>query len=253
MGMYDNVKCEAPLPDGFSDPAHMAFQTKDMECELAEYTITADGRLLCTAEGQYGGATNGEQEYTGTIEFYTSNWCGSGCGYCMTDDDQLPWSRTYTATFTDGKLVGIEGGLEPQTADVKHVSREEFHRITPSLSREAYRKGALEKHNKAMELAAQAEVENDSREKSILLRDAAMNEGQAANWSTVEPTYSVLTRSAMSLSMSGGDMKGALDRFGVWLQMQRCCGSPPPTEIVAEIVSVLRAIADRVEGQEAAQ
>src|SRR4051794_29995094 len=45
MGMYDSIRCEQPLPDGWQPDEPM--QTKDLDCELLEYVITMDGRLLC--------------------------------------------------------------------------------------------------------------------------------------------------------------------------------------------------------------
>jgi len=54
MGLFDTVKCKYPLPN----PKHqdLEFQTKDLECLLGEYTITADGRLLRHASGYGRGA-----------------------------------------------------------------------------------------------------------------------------------------------------------------------------------------------------
>jgi hypothetical protein len=40
--MYDIVRCERPLPDGYQG----SFQTKDFDCTLALITIRADGRLV---------------------------------------------------------------------------------------------------------------------------------------------------------------------------------------------------------------
>lgn len=44
MGMFDDVICEAPLPDGWQNTA---FQTKDFDDPyLNKYIIRADGRLM---------------------------------------------------------------------------------------------------------------------------------------------------------------------------------------------------------------
>lgn len=45
MGMYDELTCEYPLPR--PEMQTRTFQTKDLECGLWHYGITADGRLLC--------------------------------------------------------------------------------------------------------------------------------------------------------------------------------------------------------------
>lgn len=42
MGMFDHVRCEVPLPDGFTG----AMQTKDFDCVLGTLLIRADGRLM---------------------------------------------------------------------------------------------------------------------------------------------------------------------------------------------------------------
>ncbi len=43
--MFDHIRCEQPLPDGWQPDESM--QTKDLDCELAKYVITKGGRLLC--------------------------------------------------------------------------------------------------------------------------------------------------------------------------------------------------------------
>ncbi|SKC08479.1 hypothetical protein [Sphingopyxis flava] len=42
MGMFDVLRCEIPLPDGFTGE----MQTKDFDCTLATLLIRADGRLM---------------------------------------------------------------------------------------------------------------------------------------------------------------------------------------------------------------
>src|SRR6202041_399225 len=42
MGMFDYIRSEVPLPDGFKGE----LQTKDFNCEMAEHVIRADGRLI---------------------------------------------------------------------------------------------------------------------------------------------------------------------------------------------------------------
>lgn len=45
MGMFDEVKCNMPLPDGRVSPGSW-FQTKSLCCCMGKYTITAEGRLI---------------------------------------------------------------------------------------------------------------------------------------------------------------------------------------------------------------
>lgn len=42
MGMFDNIRCEIPLPEGFTGE----MQTKDFDCVLGTLLIRADGRLM---------------------------------------------------------------------------------------------------------------------------------------------------------------------------------------------------------------
>ncbi len=240
MGMFDNITCHYPLPDGFNDQERIDdFQTKDLDCDLSRYVITKDGQLIHAGEQDMTG-------FTGTIEFYTGNWCGSGAGYTMTDDDQPPWNRSYTATFFKGTLKEITGGLEPVNPAFKHVLRADFDKVVAPIMDEHYRKAICEKHENAMRLAEEAELEKDHTKKKRLFLEAADNERQAANWTHKEPSSTVLHRSAASLSFSAGDNRGTLDCISNWMQMQRCCGEPPPPEIVEEIADLLRAVADRL-------
>lgn len=43
MGMYDNLKCDYPLP---GNPVGIEFQTKSFDSLLDDYTILSDGRLM---------------------------------------------------------------------------------------------------------------------------------------------------------------------------------------------------------------
>jgi hypothetical protein len=49
MGLFDTIRCEYPLPDARHQD--LEFQTKDLECFLAHYRITRDGRLVFEARG----------------------------------------------------------------------------------------------------------------------------------------------------------------------------------------------------------
>ena len=44
MGMFDEIRCEYPLPDAIVQDE--TFQTKSFDREMSHYTITADGRLI---------------------------------------------------------------------------------------------------------------------------------------------------------------------------------------------------------------
>lgn len=104
MGMFDDVICEVPLPDG-KPGKH--FQTKDFECPyLEKYTITAEGRLIhnrplydIDPPGTQSGPI--DLNFHGILNFY--------------DYDQATgeW-REFNAKFTDGKLVSIEASTDHQ-------------------------------------------------------------------------------------------------------------------------------------------
>lgn len=88
MGMFDNLKCEYPLPDSVVQDE--IFQTKSLECLLVDYTITADGFLKDEKE---------QLDFHGDIIFYT--FTGSR------EENDYQWFE-YSARFTEGKLQKIE-------------------------------------------------------------------------------------------------------------------------------------------------
>lgn len=98
MGMFDDVICEAPLPDG-KPGKH--FQTKDFEAPYLErYTITAEGRLL--RDDPWWGRKEGadaapptDMNFHGVLNFYDYN--------SKTEE----W-REFNAIFTHGQLEKIQ-------------------------------------------------------------------------------------------------------------------------------------------------
>jgi len=81
MGLYDYIKCEVPLPDGFQG----TLQTKDLCCEMVTHTITKNGRLICEridstellpkAERDYPDAPDGSlRSWIGSIRTHTSQY-----------------------------------------------------------------------------------------------------------------------------------------------------------------------------------
>jgi hypothetical protein len=60
--MFDYLRVEIPLPTPLrEDTADGLWQTKSLDCELAEYTLTADGVLLYGSE---------VYPHTGDFEFH---------------------------------------------------------------------------------------------------------------------------------------------------------------------------------------
>ncbi len=157
MGLYDHIRCEHPLPDGFD--GDLEYQTKDTDEQyLGHYTITAEGRLVHhktrmeetpQADKPYPDAPFGSlldlcgsvtrvpvgdefEDFHGALNFYTSNWSGSGPNGYLTSDGQRGWTRDYTALFDHGRLLKIEGGIEYD--EKMPVSREEFWRDPPAAT-----------------------------------------------------------------------------------------------------------------------
>lgn len=120
MGMYDHIRCEYPLPEGWQD---RTFQSKSLDCAMDDYTITADGRLIhhtvrwevvpkeerphpeapdddmLSFFGSMRTVPTGDVEipYHGDIHFYDWDHArGLGKGL-----------RTFTARFTEGRVTRL--------------------------------------------------------------------------------------------------------------------------------------------------
>lgn len=116
MGMFDDIICEYPLPDGYDKKN---FQSKSFDCQMDVYKITADGELrIYTYDLEDDGVYpedhffKGEPkkkkvhirwelvDYHGVFNFYGGTWSNELQKH--TDG----WHE-YLAKFTDGKLVEI--------------------------------------------------------------------------------------------------------------------------------------------------
>lgn len=125
MGMFDEIKCEYPLPDAVMQD--VVFQTKSFDCELTRYTITADGRLIHHT-ARWESVPEEERAFYGKPEwekpFYRMIGClktipdgdvevpyhGDVCFYTSRGEPQtesFEWFE-YQARFTDGKLQWIK-------------------------------------------------------------------------------------------------------------------------------------------------
>lgn len=97
MGLFDDVRCDVPLPDGFEGGRWGQFQTKTFpEPYMEKYTITREGRLLHQPSLKHEPT---DTNYHGILNFYGG-------------DTEGEW-REYNAKFTDGQLVDI--ALVPNT------------------------------------------------------------------------------------------------------------------------------------------
>ena len=91
MGLFDDIRCEYPLPETEVPCPSLNFQTKDTPDQyLSHYTITKDGWLrLDSPEGEVEFV-----DFSGELEFYEYNLENRG-----------EWR--YKAWFRDGKLKDI--------------------------------------------------------------------------------------------------------------------------------------------------
>lgn len=125
MGLYDELECEYPLPDG--EVQDEIFQTKSLNRALERYTLTADGRLIWHRV-RYEPVPEAERPYYGTPEWDASplrRWFGAWravpvrevavayhgdivfyTGVGSPRDEGYAWYE-YRARFTEGRLQGI--------------------------------------------------------------------------------------------------------------------------------------------------
>jgi hypothetical protein len=151
MGMFDELVCDYPLPDGF-DASKIVFQTKDLDNLFDVYTIEADGALWLTQKSTWGHDKEDVAEapefvpFSGDIIFYSSNLSSSGPEGYTTVGDEPYWSREYQAIFNDGKLLipikllDSRDGSPRWEKPTKHLTRTEFLEIY----RKKYGKSILE-------------------------------------------------------------------------------------------------------------
>ncbi len=96
MGLFDEIRCELSLPDGWS-PGDRWFQTKSFPHPLMQrYIITSRGRLV-DSQGN-------DLEPDGYIAFYA-------------EDADGRW-REYRARFREGNLTGITAVTDPNDGRV---------------------------------------------------------------------------------------------------------------------------------------
>jgi len=117
MGMFDYIRCEVPLPDGFTGE----LQSKNFGCHLVTHVVTKEGRLLLCRIDKTENVTEAEANDpdvfwspTGSFRMHTSlhdsNFQGVVRFYgCEGDHRDGTWQwHDYNAKFVDGQLVTIE-------------------------------------------------------------------------------------------------------------------------------------------------
>lgn len=102
MGMFDDITVYYPLPGNV--PGAIKFQTKDFECLLDKYTVSADGFLHRTS---FDTDKTAPFDYTGEVYFYTGNVVASGPGTYTRNGEDAYWIE-YKAIFVHGRLTEVE-------------------------------------------------------------------------------------------------------------------------------------------------
>lgn len=138
MGMFDDIRCEYPLPLpedqgelAGKDWSKQGFQTKDLGEGMGGYCIRADGTLWLVSGRWLADDPEGEtfqKDFFGTVEFY--GWVRG-----QKSDYQIEW----VATFANGKLNDLrlrEWLLEDNTKRL----REEAERVAKQASTDRFRK-----------------------------------------------------------------------------------------------------------------
>jgi hypothetical protein len=118
MGMFDYIRCDAPLPDGWSPGGPL--QTKDFDCEMVCHVITNDGKLMLERIDATHIVPKAERPYPNEPDDSILGMCGMlriNTGLYESDfhgvvnfyghDENDRWHE-YKAKFTDGRLVKIE-------------------------------------------------------------------------------------------------------------------------------------------------
>lgn len=119
MGMFDDIKCEYPLPQpeepkGFTGEIY--FQTKDLECCLDKYQIREDGTLwIQTVEYEYPENVDNEDLSWGDIKLdikeKMSRWDpvkttrSINMHSAIDGDGEYDYWIVYEVTFLDGKVI----------------------------------------------------------------------------------------------------------------------------------------------------
>ena len=96
MGLFDELRCKYPLPDGYEEYQDEVFQFKMFDPYMNLYEITNEGKLKQLSDWVYATPPeiNKVIDYHGDIVFY-----------CSDKNNKLV---NFKARFTDGKLQWIK-------------------------------------------------------------------------------------------------------------------------------------------------
>lgn len=245
MGMFDYIKCEYPLPDGFGQGRDISFQTKDLECAMDTYVIDEEGflnlekwgvrDLPATQHRKSTGILNAfwdahervfegleKVDYTGEVEFYYSNIAAMGPEGFSTRNDEPYEARTYTAVFEKGVLIKLkkEAGRADGVSDMRWLPRHEIDRLHQESM----------KRREAEQEAAEQIVEQDASEMSYdkagvggfvdLLKQERERLGPDGGRSVARTVLAKLAKSW--LGEGGGEKNGIkTEDIGEWQEILR--------------------------------
>lgn len=100
MGLFDYVVCKYPLPNSPSGVIQNAdFQTKDLDCTMNRFVLTADG-VLTNDEGHL-------VTVTVDLNIYCSNVVASGPGTYTANGEDEEWAE-YNIHLFDGRVQSID-------------------------------------------------------------------------------------------------------------------------------------------------
>ena len=111
MGMFDELTCDYPMPEGFEEYQDFTFQTKDLVNALIKHRISDDGRLLRDA-GKHEWVDDPSRFIIGgylrrvTDEWTDAEYHGDIVFYPGWQHDDLPFVD-FVARFTDGRLTEL--------------------------------------------------------------------------------------------------------------------------------------------------
>jgi hypothetical protein len=115
MGMYDEIRWDAPLPEGHS-PEDRIFQTKSLDPCLEHYLVTPEGRLFLVGSGWQGEDLEHAENLQGVdVEFHGDIRIIS-----------VKFHREYLVRFTHGALEWIKPLAELEPYDAIAIARLKF-------------------------------------------------------------------------------------------------------------------------------
>lgn len=139
MGMYDEIRCEYPLPrTGYRVLPGHTFQTKDLECLLDKYTITAGGFLVLHRE-VWEPVPEEERPHYGSPEWEKplGKWIGSMRAVPMGDEEvphhgDILFYDSFRVEGEGGRRVWLEYKARFTEGFLSRIEVEDVHELPPT-------------------------------------------------------------------------------------------------------------------------